>query len=79
MVQTGVIAAVAVAFAKYTAIFFPVLSDTLLEIGTYKIQYQQLLAILSIVVLTIINNQGVKSGKNLQFVLLRLNCLLYLL
>mgnify|MGYP000924347237 CR=1 FL=1 len=68
VVQTGVIAAVAVAFAKYTAIFFPALSENILEIGTYKIQYQQLLAILSIVVLTIINNQGVKTGKNLQFV-----------
>lgn len=67
VVQTGVIAAVAVAFAKYTAIFFPTLSENILEIGTYKIQYQQLLAILSIVILTIINNQGVKTGKNLQF------------
>jgi len=68
VVQTGVIAAVAVAFAKYTAIFFPTLSENVLEIGTYKIQYQQLLAILSIVILTIINNQGVKTGKNLQFI-----------
>jgi APA family basic amino acid/polyamine antiporter len=68
VVQTGVIAAVAVAFAKYTAIFTPTLSENVLEIGTYKIQYQQLLAILSIVILTIINNQGVKTGKNLQFI-----------
>ncbi|SEP83452.1 APC family permease [Flavobacterium urocaniciphilum] len=68
VVQTGVIAAVAVAFAKYTAVFFPVLSESLIEIGSFKIQYQQLLAIVSIVVLTFINNRGVKTGKNLQFV-----------
>lgn len=68
VVQTGVIAAVAVAFAKYTAIFFPFLSETLFEIGSFKIQYQQFLAIFSIVVLTYINNNGVKTGKNLQFV-----------
>ena len=68
VVQTGVIAAVAVAFAKYTAIFFPVLGDVLFEVGTFKVQNQQVLAIFSIIILTIINNRGVKSGKNLQFV-----------
>lgn len=67
VVQTGVIAAVAVAFAKYTAIFIPFLSKNLVEIGSFTIQYQQLLAIVSIVILTMINNQGVRTGKNLQF------------
>ncbi len=68
VVQTGVIAAVAVAFAKYTAVFFPNLGENLIEIGSFKVQYQQLLAILSIVLLTIINNKGVRTGKNIQFV-----------
>jgi APA family basic amino acid/polyamine antiporter len=35
VIQTGVIAAVAVAFAKYTAVFFPVLNNVIFEIGTF--------------------------------------------
>jgi basic amino acid/polyamine antiporter, APA family len=67
VVQTGVIAAVAVAFAKFTAVFFPKLSEVFFTIGSFNIQYQQLLAIVSIILLTYINNQGVKGGKNIQF------------
>ena len=33
VIQTGVIAAVAVAFANYTAVFFPVLENKILQIG----------------------------------------------
>ena len=40
----------------------------LFEVGSFKVQNQQVLAIFSIIILTIINNRGVKSGKNLQFV-----------
>src|SRR5450755_2339284 len=54
VIQTGTIAAVAVAFAKYTGIFFPVISanNYLLGSGKIGLTTQQLLAILMIVFLT---------------------------
>lgn len=66
VIQTGVIAAVAVAFANYTAVFIPELDKTLLEIGSFAINLKQGLAILSIVLLTFINTKGVNSGKKIQ-------------
>lgn len=66
VIQTGVIAAVAVAFANYTAVFIPELDKTLLEIGSYTINLKQILAIVSIVLLTFINTKGVNSGKKIQ-------------
>jgi APA family basic amino acid/polyamine antiporter len=66
VIQTGVIAAVAVAFANYTAVFIPELDKTLLEIGSYSINLKQVLAIVSIVLLTFINTKGVNSGKKIQ-------------
>lgn len=66
VIQTGVIAAVAVAFANYTAVFIPELDKTLLEIGSYAINLKQVLAIVSIVLLTFINTKGVNSGKKIQ-------------
>jgi len=68
VIQTGTIAAVAVAFAKFTGVLVPVLSEKniLLEIYSFKISAAQLLAIASIVVLTFINYRGIKNGKILQ-------------
>ena len=66
VIQTGVIAAVAVAFANYTAVFIPELDKTLLEVGSYTINLKQVLAIVSIVLLTFINTKGVNSGKKIQ-------------
>ena len=70
VIQTGVIAAVAVAFAKYTAFFFPQLSpdNILFELGTLKISAAQIFAILSIFLLTFINSRGIKSGKIIQLI-----------
>jgi APA family basic amino acid/polyamine antiporter len=68
VIQTGVIAAVAVAFAKYAGVFFPGLNNILLEIGSLKITYGQLFAIGSIVVLTKLNSGGVENGKWLQLI-----------
>lgn len=70
VIQTGVIAAVAVAFAKYTAVFFPALgeSNVLLDLGAFKINAAQLFAIASVIVLTAFNSGGVKNGKTLQTV-----------
>lgn len=71
VISTGVIAAVAVAFAKYSAIFFPVLSNEIFSFAfTEKIKWAvtvgQIYAILSIVLLTFINSRGVNSGKTIQ-------------
>jgi basic amino acid/polyamine antiporter, APA family len=64
VIETGTIAAVAVAFAKYTGVLLPEL------IGTeHKILFfdtQQLLAIILLIVLTIINLQGVREAKFVQ-------------
>ncbi|MCW3103013.1 MAG: amino acid transporter [Bacteroidetes bacterium] len=68
VIQTGVIAAVAVAFAKYTSVFFPELNNTLLAIGSFKITYAQLVGMISVVFLTFINSRGVQKGKTIQLV-----------
>ncbi|MEY4215984.1 MAG: hypothetical protein RLZZ68_440 [Bacteroidota bacterium] len=68
VIQTGVIAAVAVAFAKYSAVFFPSLNATFLDLGLVKIQVAQLIAIGSVILLTLINAKGLRNGKIIQFV-----------
>lgn len=68
VIQTGVIAAVAVAFAKYTAVFFPWFSpeNILLTIKGVSISGAQLLAILLIFFLTWFNSKGIRNGKIVQ-------------
>lgn len=69
VIQTGVIAAVAVAFANYSAVFFPILENKILTIGeSYSFTNKQILAMASIVLLTYINTKGVQSGKMIQLV-----------
>jgi APA family basic amino acid/polyamine antiporter len=69
VIQTGVIAAVAVAFAKYTAVFFPELNNVILTIGEkFQINYGQILAIVSIFFLTFINTKGIQNGKIIQLI-----------
>lgn len=68
VIQTGVIAAVAVAFAKYTAVFFPELNHAILEIYTFKVTFAQALAIASIVLLTFMHTRGIEHGKFIQLV-----------
>lgn len=70
VIQTGTIAAVAVAFAKYTAFFFPALGpqNVLLRLGSFTISAGQIFAIGMIVLLTAINSQGLKAGKTIQLV-----------
>ncbi|WP_223578033.1 APC family permease [Sphingobacterium sp. GVS05A] len=71
VIQTATIAAVGVAFAKFTAYLFPLLDEDvyLLVIGDYHISSAQLLAIAVILLLTFINTGGVKNGKTVQTVL----------
>jgi basic amino acid/polyamine antiporter, APA family len=70
VIQTGTIAAVAVAFAKFSGYFVPAFRQTdeniVLTIGTYKVYLAQALAISVIVLLTYINTRGVKEGKVIQ-------------
>ncbi|MEN9336267.1 MAG: hypothetical protein RLZZ500_1254 [Bacteroidota bacterium] len=69
VIQTGVIAAVAVAFANYTAVFFPFLEQVLFEVkDTFVFTNKQVLAIASIFLLTYINTRGVQNGKIIQLV-----------
>ncbi len=69
VIQTGVIAAVAVAFAKYSAIFFPGLNNVFFEIGgIINITFGQLLAVGSIIFLTFLNTGGIQNGKWLQVI-----------
>jgi len=65
VIQTGVIAAIAVAFAKFSAVFFPVLSpqNILADLGFVKISAAQIFAIGSIVLITWFNTRGVDGGK----------------
>lgn len=71
VIQTGVIAAVGVAFAKFTAVFFPVLGEDhiLMQVAGVRVSAAQMLAVCSVVLLTWVNARGVRNGKLLQTVL----------
>ncbi|RRB02116.1 APC family permease [Larkinella rosea] len=68
VIQTGTIAAVAVAFTKFTAVFVPALNpeNILFSIGSFPMKASALFAIGSIVLLTWINSRGIQSGKLIQ-------------
>jgi APA family basic amino acid/polyamine antiporter len=68
VIQTATIAAVGVAFSKFTAYLIPSLSEDLvaLDLGFLTISPAQLLAIGVILLLTYINSRGVNSGKTIQ-------------
>jgi APA family basic amino acid/polyamine antiporter len=68
VIQTGVIAAVAVAFAKFTGVFIPFFEEgnTIIQIVNFKITSAQLLAIAIIAILTFINTRGIENGKAIQ-------------
>lgn len=68
VIQTGVIAAVAVAFAKFTGVFIPFFEEgnVLFQIVNFKVTSAQLLAIAIIAILTFINTRGIENGKTIQ-------------
>lgn len=70
VIQTGTIAAVGVAFAKFAGYFFPALNmqdqNILTHIGSIKIYPAQIVAIAIVVLLTYVNTRGVKEGKIIQ-------------
>lgn len=68
VIQTGTIAAVAVAFGKFLGYLQPSLGDgnVLIQFSTFKISAAQIVGIFMIVLLTYINTRGIKSGKMIQ-------------
>jgi APA family basic amino acid/polyamine antiporter len=68
VIQTGTIAAVGVAFSKFTAYLIPAVSEDniLFKQGIFSISAAQLVSIGIIVLLTYINTKGIKSGKLIQ-------------
>ena len=74
VIQTGTIAAVAVAFARYLGVLVPAISPTgwiippinLSSSYAISLSVQQLVAILLIVALTFINTRGLQLGKLIQ-------------
>lgn len=73
IIQTGTIAAVAVAFANFAGVLFPAISGTNyivspIVFGSYAVSLstQQLLAVLVIALLTFINTRGLEAGKWIQ-------------
>ena len=77
VIQTGTIAAVAVAFSKFAGHFFPIFElidlqknpahrNLFLDLGFVQVQYCHLLSVALIIFLTYINTRGVKEGKLIQ-------------
>lgn len=68
VIQTATIAAVGVAFSRFTAYLIPEVGENviLFEIQGLKISAAQLLAIASIAFLTYTNSKGIKGGKIIQ-------------
>lgn len=68
VIQTGTIAAVAVAFAKFTSVLIPWFSETnmIIKSGGISVSAAQIVAIISILILTAVNVRGVREGKWVQ-------------
>jgi basic amino acid/polyamine antiporter, APA family len=83
VIETGLIAAVAIAFAKFTAVLFPYFSEQniLFKLGSYSLTMTQILAFFVIILLTFINIQGIRFGKWVQnvFTVTKIGALLALI
>src|SRR5215213_9926748 len=68
VIQTATIAAVAVAFSRFTAYLIPEVGENnvLLDLGFMRISAAQLLAIAMILFLTYTNTKGIQGGKIIQ-------------
>lgn len=68
VMQTGAIAAVAVAFGKYLGVFLPGLGDdnVLFTVGAYRLTAAKLVAVAMVLFLTWLNSRGVREGKWVQ-------------
>ena len=92
VIQTGTLAAVAVGFGKFLGVFFPAVSaqNLLVNLGSFSVfgraialtfSSQQLVAILSLVFLSVINVFGIRTGAWVQniFTTLKVGSLLGLI
>lgn len=68
VIQTATIAAVGVAFSKFTAYLIPQVSEdiVLVDLGFLHVSPAQVLAISTIVLLTYVNTRGIREGKIVQ-------------
>ena len=68
VIQTGTVAAVAVAFAKFTAVLLPALGEDVVvfDAGLFQVTAARLVAIASIVLLTAVNRRGLHGGRIVQ-------------
>jgi len=68
VIQTGTIAAVAMAFGKFSGVIIPWINEgnILLRLGPVKFSSVHLVAIGSLALLTWINSRGIKTGKHVQ-------------
>lgn len=83
VIQSGSIAAIAVAFAKFTAVFIPSLGEqhVLFSMLGRNITAAQLVAVASVLLLTAINIRGVREGKIVQdiFTFVKIGALLLII
>jgi len=66
VVQTGTIAAVAVAFAKFLGVLWPAVSETKTSIGPFSVSIAQGVGVAVIVLLTASNATGLETGTRTQ-------------
>lgn len=64
VIQTGTLAAVDIAFAKFVGIVVPFISShkILFSLGSYHFSTQQLFAMFTVILITFINSRGIKHG-----------------
>lgn len=64
VIQAGTIAAICVAFAKFTGLLIPSISSEILlfHLGPIHFSTQQLFGVMTILLLTYINSRGIESG-----------------
>jgi APA family basic amino acid/polyamine antiporter len=66
VVQTGTIAAVAVAFAKFLGVLWPAVSETKAAVGPFSVSVAQGVGVAVIVLLTASNATGLETGTRTQ-------------
>lgn len=80
VIQTGMIAAVGVAFSKFAAYIFPSLSEShiLIHAGFIDVSAAQLFGIMQIIILSYVNTLGIQTGKIIQDILTIIKLLMLL-
>ncbi len=68
VIQTGTLAAVNIAMAKFLGLIFPILSysNKVFTFLNYSLSYQQLFAIFTVILITFINSKGIREGVFVQ-------------